>query len=66
MRDQKQQMKISNHSMNLADPNRHKDFQMYLHQLPAACMEQEHPPENGKTMHSNAEMGHKHLSPENV
>jgi hypothetical protein len=66
MRDQKQQMKISNRGMNLVDPNRHKDFQMYLRQLPAAHTEQEHPPENGKTMHSNAEMGHKHLSPENV
>jgi hypothetical protein len=66
MTAQIQPEKISNHGMNLADPNRHKDFQMYPRQLPPAHMEQEHPQENGKTMHSNAEMGHKHLSPENA
>jgi hypothetical protein len=59
-------MKISIHDTNLVDPNRHTDFQMCPLQLPSAHMEQEHPQENDKTMHSNAEMGHKHLSPENV
>jgi hypothetical protein len=66
MTDQKQPMKISNHGMSLVDPNRHKDFQMCPRQLPLARMEQEHPQENGKTMHSNAEMGYKLLLPENL
>lgn len=34
LRDQKQQMKIPIHDKNLGDPNRHKDFQMSLLQLP--------------------------------